>query len=991
MELLRYCNDPTLFRVNEMPDHAYFIPHDTEEGAGRARECSPFFYSLCGAWKFRYLPSALELDEFFTADYDDSAFEEITLPEIWQIHGKDRAQYQTSPYPFLFDPPNVPQKNPAASYRKSFAFSKKEGKRYELHLEGKDSCVYVWLNGAFVGYGEAPHCTSAFDITPYLQNGQNQLSLLVLKWCSGTYLDDQDKIRLSGIFRDVYILERAEAGLTDFTLTTDLDGNVSLSVDAKSPVTVSVYDKGQPIFSEVTEGGAIHFLIPDVRLWSAEDPYLYELRLAAAGEYISHRFGVRTTAVVNGVYLLNGKPIKLYGVNRHDSHPDLGYVTPVDFMREELCLMKKHNINAIRTSHYTNDPRFYQLCDELGFYLISEADMECHGCQYLGAWEEVVGNPAFRDAIVDRIMRMYATLKNFTSIAIWSLGNESGWGENLAVAAKRLRATGDPRPIHYEGCCHDLSGISDEELARLFSLVDFYSVMYQKLDEMKRVYDDPRFTLPHVLCEYSHAMGNSCGDLRFYDDIIQSDPRYAGGFIWEWCDHGIRKTDDNGVSYLAYGGDFGESHHCDNLCMDGTVTPDREPHSALAEAKAVFAPIRITRAADGTLRVVNRHFFTPLSVYDCRYTVTADRKVVAEGTLDLDTAPSQVTSIPLPLAEPYDAAQAHLTVTVTQKSDTAYAKRGHTVAVFSIPLQVLPAVPRAYASAPELTVSNTHYTVRANGTTYTFRRDEATLVGIEKNGKQLLAGPLTWQCFRAPTDNDYGKSAPGLAWQKERGEPFGRITHPSLSVPAFLAERLSDRVRIGGRFLFGVDGRRIIARGTLFFEIFADGRLTLTETGRFSEELNYWLPRYGFLLPLRKEFTEIRYDGMGPAECYEDKCAHAVYGTYTYTPDDPFGAYEKPQENGSHCGTTQVDLTCGDTTLSVSGGGFSFAASHFDALDMASKRHRKDLVRHDELLLSVDYRMSGVGSSSVGGQPPVPACRINAGEELAFSVELCAN
>lgn len=983
--------DPGQFRVNELPDHAYFIPFETAAAACGPREDSAFFHSLNGTWKFCWKPSLLEMDDFYIPGFDDAAFTPVTVPECWQAHGADAGQYQSSPYPFIYDPPHVPEKNPCAAYIRDFTLSPLPGKRYELCFEGKDSCIYVWLNGEFVGYGEAPHSTSAFDVTHHLRDGRNRLCVLVLKWCSGTYLDDQDKLRLSGLFRGVYILTRSAAGLRDFALTTAIDGTVRLSAAAGSPVTAELLDGARRLWQGAVEGETV-VRIENPALWSAETPHLYTLVLSCAGEVIRHPFGLRETAVRDGVFTVNGRPVKLYGVNRHDSHPDLGYVTDPAWMRHELILMKQHNINAVRTAHYPNDPRFYALCDELGLYVLAEADMESHGCTYIGHWADIVERPDYTAAVRDRVARMADALKNFTCIVIWSLGNESAWGPNLALAAGDLRRTDPTRPLHYEGAFANYAKLDEDKKREIDAVLDFHSKMYPTLEAMAGIFADETVTRPYVMCEYSHAMGNSCGDLRFYDNLIQGDPRYTGGFVWEWCDHTLRLRDEAGQAFFGYGGDFGEHHHLRNYCMDGTVTPDRVPHSSLLELKAVFAPVRVTLGADGTLAVTNRHAFADFSRYRLDWTVTAEETLLDCGTLAANPAPGETAVMRVPTQEPYPARNAALTVRVTLAEPTAWADAGHDIAAFSFPLAVEPAPTAPLLPPPALTETRTAFLVSGKGFTYTFRRDEGTLSQMTVGGKPLLAAPLAWNCFRAPTDNDNSMKESinvAIPWRTNRN--FGDIAYPELAVRDFAARVAGDCVLLTGEFIFAVQGRCAISRGQVEYRVFGDGRLTIRQTGVIAGNLPYFLPRYGYTFTFAQPLDAMRYYGLGPAECYEDKRSHALLGCYDYTPDDPTGAYECPQENGSHFGTSWLTLRCGGTSLRVTDGAdgtFSFCATRFALPDAAAARHRKDLRPAPGTFLHLDYRMSGVGSASCGGQQPVEACRINPGETFDFAVTL---
>jgi len=994
-----YHRDPEIVRINELPDHAYFIPFDTAPAARLPREHSPFFHSLCGAWRFLWHPSVYEMQDFFAKGFDLADFKEIAVPECWQAHGADYTQYQSSPYPFLCDPPRVPEKNPVAAYVKDFDMTPVQGKRYELHFEGKDSCIYVWMNGQFVGYGEVPHNDSAFDVTSYLKKGANRLCVAVLKWCTGSYFDDQDKIRLSGLFREVYILERAEDGMTDFALTADASGALSLSVKAKAPVKASVYD-GAMLLASADVNGRWTWQCDTPHLWSAEDPYLYELVLECAGEVIRHRFGFRTVKIENAVFTVNGKAVKLYGVNRHDSNPDTGYVTDMAFMRNELLIMKRHNVNAIRTSHYPSDPRFYELCDELGFYVMCEADQECHGMSYLGAqypggWDALVDDSLWATCIHDRMSRMYEAFKNSTSVVIWSLGNESGWGKDLDNEAIWFHETDKTRPVHYESAFSGYMKYEEDELRRRAKNLDFLSAMYPPLQpgssraHLRASLEHPVFAeKPYVMCEYNHSMGNSCGDLRFYDEWIQKHPNFAGGFIWEWCDHAMRLTDERGNSYCGYGGDFGEHHHLHNACMDGLVTPDRVPHSNLLEAKAVFAPLRVTRAENGDLILKNRYAFCDFSHISIRWRIVADNEKVAKGVLQANPAAGECVTVPCPASEPYAAKNAALTVTAVLAADTPWAKAGHVVAAFSFPLAVTERKALKATVAPALTVDDLYYTVSGKGFAYVFRRDTGMLTHIKKDGKQLLAAPLALNCYRAPTDNDWGVTGALIAKEWRSNRAFGNIAYTETSVYDFNAVTETDAVVLGGELVFGVQGRTPIARGEITYRIDGNGRLSIGQKGQICEVLPYFLPRYGYRLSLTAPAEAIRYYGYGPAECYEDKISHALLGEYDYLQDDPTGNWERPQESGSHCYTDWLTLDCNGVKLRVSGNRFSFNATRFDIHEVAATAHRKDLSEMDHTDLYLDYRMSGVGSHSCGGQDPVIPCRINAGEAFDFAFEL---
>lgn len=985
--------DPGIFRLNEINPRAYFIPFEREEVCALEREHSAFFHGLCGLWKFYYCPTLYDMPDFFEAGFDDSGFETVLVPEVWQTHGVGGAQYLTSPYPFLYDPPHVPKKNPCAAYVREFDMKPAAGKGYELHIEGKDSCAYVWLNGEFVGYGECPHGDSAFDVTKNLRAGKNRLCVLVVKWCSGSYLDDQDKIRLSGLFRDVYLLERSQDGLRDFSIRTHSDGTVRLAADARAHVHAKIRRNAITLCEGMLSGGEGVFHVEQPLRWSAESPALYELVLCCAGEYVCARFGFREIGVRDGIFMVNGQAVKLYGVNRHDSSPDTGYAVSMEFMREELMLMKRHNINAIRTAHYPNDPRFYALCDELGFYVMSEADMECHGCAYVDDYAGVVSSPLFAPAIHDRIVRMMEAFKNMTCIFCWSLGNESGWGSNLRNEAAYVKAADPSRLLHYEGWCGgdgDAGAqtlLSEEELRFISRTIDFNSRMYPSLEEMKRALESEATRgMPYMMCEYAHAMGNSGGDLRFYDDVIQSDARYAGGFVWEWCDHALRLADGRGNEYFGYGGDFGERLHNGNFCMDGTVAPDRAPHSQLLEMKAVFAPVRVRQVQDGRLEFINRSAFTDLDAYEIRWDACFEGKEAARGMLYVSCPPGKSTLVDSPFSQ--CGPDGVLYIRVCLKEDLAWAARGHEIAAFSFALPHAQRAAAALPPAPQLTETAEAFVVGAEDFCYALRKDEGVPCEIVLRGENVLLKPMRFVCMRAPTDNDNAvMPAYNIANKWRMTYEFGDIAHPEVSVRNLRAQREAGCALISGDFIFGVPGRRIISRGTIEYRIYGDGTLRIRQRARIARNLPYWLPRYGYAFDFAQPLEDMAYFGLGPAESYEDKRAHALLGRYAYVQDDPAGAYEKPQESGSHTGVKWLTARAGAAALRFDGA-FSFCASRYDLHDLALKKHRKDLSPLAGTQLMIDYRMSGVGSASCKGQQPVPECRINPGEEIDFTLEL---
>ncbi|MDY5626907.1 MAG: glycoside hydrolase family 2 TIM barrel-domain containing protein [Clostridia bacterium] len=975
--------NPKIFRVNEMPDRAYFIPFSSETSAAEKREKSPYFHSLDGDWKFLYKESISKADKFFENGFDFSNFGTIKVPSCQQSFGFGNVQYQSSPYPFIFDPPNVPAKNPVGEYVREFEIEKSDNKNYELHFEGVDSSFYVWLNGEFIGYGECPHCDSSFDITPHLKNGKNTLCAMVLKWCSGSYIEDQDKIRLSGIFRSVFILERDKKCIRDFFVKTTLDGKIFADVKSDTDFCARIYDENNRLIGETSGKNSFELTVDNPKLWSAEQPYLYTLILHSGSEFICQKVGFRKVEVKNNVFYVNNEPIKLYGANRHDTDPRSGYTVDYEHIKRDLVMMKRNNINAIRCSHYPNSHEFYELCDELGFYVLAEADMECHGGYYVDNYAAIVDNPDYADAILDRAHRMVYALKNYTSIIIWSLGNESNWGENIANEAKFIRSYDDTRLVHYESIPQE-----NINLPEVKPLLDVYSSMYMPIKKLKSFYENPLNTKPFVLCEYSHAMGNSCGDLKDYDALFESDARFMGGFIWEWCDHAFCIKNENGEEYYGYGGDFGDKHNLYNVCMDGLLNPDRVPHSSLYEAKAIFAPVKISMPDKKIpeLKILNRNRFTDLSYLEFTAQTEVEGKVIQREIFSVSTKPMQSETVQLNL-ELTEKCLSYLTVFVKMKSETEWCEKGHEIARYQFELNGNINESKNSFTKPTVKQNLSDITICGKDFEYIFSTDEGAISSMKISGKELLTSPQKINCWRAPTDND---NTPVKVYNmKEKWnmtKEFGNIEYPEQSLKNITVTEENGKIKICGDLIFAVQGRKHIAEAKCEYIFDGEGKIEIIQNGKFNETLPYWLPRYGYLWSVDKEFDKIKYFGKGPQECYADKCSYAICGEYDYVIDNPLEQYEKPQECQSHCGTKYLTLSdAAGTGIKISGD-FSFCASNYDIHEQTAAKHKYQLKKCDNLFLYIDFFMSGVGSKSVGGQMPSEDCRINPNDEINFKI-----
>ncbi|MCL2748445.1 MAG: beta-galactosidase, partial [Oscillospiraceae bacterium] len=657
MKLPGYHESFETLHVGVQPNRSYYIPCVTAKEALRDdRDRSGQFMPLNGLWDFRYYRAPWEIPEDAVRQgYKREGFDKIPVPSVWQTQGYDRHQYTNVKYPFPFDPPYVPARNPCGLYVREVVLMPVAGRRYYLVFEGVDACFYLYVNGVEAGFSQVSHSTSEFDITELITPGVNTIAVLVLKWCMGSYLEDQDKFRMSGIFRDVYLLTRPENHIRDFFVHTVLEGDVAvitvdftfagvpmdtkctlIDPDSRSIATADATDAT----TAATVGGKVSFRVDRPTLWNAENPALYGLLIEAGGEFIFQNVGIREIEVENGVLKLNGAPIKLRGVNRHDSDPRTGpVIAPAHAMRD-LALMKAHNINAIRTSHYPNAPWFVQLCDKYGFYVIAESDIECHSViEIYGGSDDtsfcvIARDERFGPAILDRVQRCVVRDKNSPSILLWSLGNESGYGVNFEVAGRWARAYDPARLIHYESSIHTDGYEADT------SMLDVFSRMYASIEWVDDYFADPNNTKPFIHCEYIHAMGNGPGDAEDnYAQILKYDG-YAGGFVWEWCDHAVfaGRTADGKAKYL-YGGDFGEFPHDGNFCLDGLVYPDRRPHTGLLEYKNVIRPARASLAEGGVV-IANLLDFTDLSdMLTVDYTVSWDGVRLRTGAFAIACPP----------------------------------------------------------------------------------------------------------------------------------------------------------------------------------------------------------------------------------------------------------------------------------------------------------------------------------------------------------------
>ena len=982
----RYYENLNVLHENTMPARAYYIPASKRmDNLVEHREESDRMQLLNGTWKFQYFTSIYNIkDSFFEKNYDTENFDEIQVPSVWQMAGYDTHQYTNIRYPFPFDPPYVPQDIPCGAYVHNFEYSRDEkASKAFLNFEGVDSCFYVWINGSYVGYSQVSHMTSEFDVTDVLQDGTNTVAVLVMKWCDGSYLEDQDKFRMSGIFRDVYILKRPEQAISDYHIKSkieDILAKVELDVKFYSPtnVKISIEDKNGAVVAlgSIDEEGTAVLEIASPELWNTENPYLYKLILETENEVIVDHIALRKIEIKDQVIYLNGQKIKFRGVNRHDSDPVTGFTISLEQITTDLTLMKQHNFNAIRSSHYPNAPFFYEMCDKYGFMVIDEADIEAHGpfmiyrkedtdYNRFKRWNEMIADdPAWEEAIVDRVKLMVERDKNRFCIVMWSMGNESAYGCNFEKALEWTKNFDPDRITQYESARY-----RNYDETYDYSNLDVYSRMYPALSEIQE-YLDKDGSKPFLLVEYCHSMGNGPGDFEDYFQMIQDNDKMCGGFVWEWCDHAIAHgTAENGKTIYAYGGDHGEEIHDGNFCMDGLVYPDRTVHTGLLEYKNVYRPARVISydKESGELVLHNYMDFDDLKDYvKISYELTQDGLVISKGKLpEVSAAPHSEGKINLKINVP-ESGKCYLKFIYHLKKELPLLDEDHILGFDEIEVSQKDAKCQLAEKWFEKTVTDSELQVSEDDTqihikgrefAYTIDRRTALFTEMKFAGREYLNHPMELNIWRAPTDNDmYIKSE----WKKAH--------YDKAYTRAYTTEVVQGKhgVKITSHASVVAETVQKILDVTITWKIEAAGKIdadiAVTKDDEFPD-----LPRFGVRMFLDKKLSAARYFGMGPQESYCDKHQAASHGLYHANVDDLHEDYIRPQENGSHYDCEYVELNNSRYGIVVSAeNAFSFNASYYTQEELEKKTHNYELTESDSVVFCVDYALNGIGSNSCG-------------------------
>lgn len=982
----RYYENLNVLHENTMPARAYYIPASKRmDNLVEHREESDRMQLLNGTWKFQYFNSIYDIqDSFFEKNYDTENFDEIQVPSVWQMTGYDTHQYTNIRYPFPFDPPYVPQDIPCGAYVHNFEYSRDEkASKAFLNFEGVDSCFYVWINGSYIGYSQVSHMTSEFDVTDVLQDGTNTVAVLVMKWCDGSYLEDQDKFRMSGIFRDVYILKRPKQAISDYHIKTrieDMLAKVEIEMKFYSPlnVKISIEDRNGAVVAlgSIAEEGTAVLEIASPELWNTENPYLYKLILETENEVIVDHIALRKIEIKDQVIYLNGQKIKFRGVNRHDSDPVTGFTISLEQLTTDLTLMKQHNFNAIRSSHYPNAPFFYEMCDKYGFMVIDEADIEAHGpfmiyrkedtdYNRFKRWnEKIADDPAWEEAIVDRVKLMVERDKNRFCIVMWSMGNESAYGCNFEKALEWTKNFDPDRITQYESARY-----RNYDETYDYSNLDVYSRMYPTLSEIQE-YLDKDGSKPFLLVEYCHSMGNGPGDFEDYFQMIQDHDKMCGGFVWEWCDHAIAHgTAENGKTIYAYGGDHGEEIHDGNFCMDGLVYPDRTVHTGLLEYKNVYRPARVIsyNKESGELMLHNYMDFDDLKDYvKIRYELTQDGLVISKGKLpEVSAAPHSEGKIKLKINVPVNG-KCYLKLIYHLKKELPLLNEDHILGFDEIEVskdgakcKLAEKWLQKTAVDSELQVNENDTQIHIKGREFAYTIDKRTALFTEMKfaGREYLNHPMELNIWRAPTDNDmYIK----FEWKKAH--------YDKAYTRAYTTEVVQGKhgVKITSHASVVAETVQKILDVTITWKIEAAGKIDadieVTKDDEFPD-----LPRFGVRMFLDKKLSAARYFGMGPQESYCDKHQAASHGLYQENVDDLHEDYICPQENGSHYDCEYVELNNSRYGIVVSAeNAFSFNASYYTQEELEKKTHNYELTESDSVVFCVDYALNGIGSNSCG-------------------------
>jgi len=986
MQHRRYHEDMATLHINRADPRSYYIPFGKAKAAiEEAREESDRFLSLCGEWKFRYFDRYDDVKpSLLRRNMPVSSWDSIPVPSSWQLFGYGDIEYLESKYPFPFDPPFVPLDNPTGVYARDIEIPEGlDGLQKYIVFEGVDSCFYLFVNGKFGGYSQGSHCTSEFEISELLEPGKNRITVVVLKYCDGSYLESGDRIHLSGIFREAYLLARPKGHVTDFSINVDLardykTAKILVKLHAVNPqeAVITLLDSDGSMMKRAYADiyGTASLMIEDPLLWSAEAPELYTVLIECAGEFICERVGIRDASVDDGVFRINGRAVKLKGVNRQDFDAGTGCALNVVQMFKELCRMKQFNINAVMTAHYPPDPRFMQLCDRLGFYVIAQADLDGSGTinvlgessgEYFNAF---AGDDQWEAAILDRVERMYERDKNRVGIICWSAGNRAGCGKNIINALNTIKLRDLSRPVLYAGV-YNGQALPQSDIVGCFGLSAEGCVKFLENEEERR---------PLLLCEYTVSGGNSMGGLKDYWDVIYADPRCCGAFVRQWGDQAVKVSGQSGRLRYVFGKDFGESS--DDGGLTGLLTPDKKAKSGLLCLKYILQPVRVTAVnlQKGEFDIENLYNFIYLSRLECVYEVTRQGETVHSESLGaLAIPPLRTERIKLQYELPADG-ECYVKISFLQRGVAPWVVDSQEMAAFQFSLPVSAKTQEPYhfdpgddekpaAKKPEdvkpksaqnvfIKERDKDFDIIGQGFVYSINKETGLFSRMMRNGKELLDGLMDYNTWRAPTDNDlvfpadqwrqagYDRLQPrvySISCCSEDGKAVVRA-QSVLAAPSLLAG-----INIGG-----------------FITVDGEGTADITLKVSISDDFP-GLPRFGLRMIMPREYDRVEFFGSGPDESYSDKKAHCFVSRYHMTMETMWSDYLRPQENGNrHCVKWAGITDSFKSGIRLSNpDGFDFSALPYTAREMEEAGRSCDLMPSDKTVVCADYLQSGVGGS----------------------------
>ena len=956
---------------------AYFIPFDSVEQALTGdRKQSTYYTDLCGEWKFKFYESFEDIDEeFFAADFESDKLHTVKVPGNWQLYGiegTDTPLYSNLMYPFPTDPPHVPDENPCAAYIRDFHLSEEDAARDSIiTFEGVASCFYLWVNGEYAGYSQVSHATSEFDITDKVRAGENRIAVLVVKWCDGSYLEDQDFFRLSGIFREVYILSRSKTRLEDVQILQSFNADYS-----KCELTLKCKVKGESeiLYGVATPAGEIaaqgesksaefKINIENPLMWNDETPFIYTLFITVDDEIIPFQLALREVKIENKCLLINGKSVKLRGINRHDSSAENGYAVTLDEMKRDLLILKGANVNAIRTSHYPNDPRFVDLAEALGFYLIDEADIETHGMGYNTEadwdwmrWSMLSTVDEWKEAYVDRAARLYERDKNHGCVIMWSLGNESGCGKNHREMRRYIKSRDEHALVHYENAHLQFTAVPEGEC--FADISDVESRMYPGYNYTKEYLANPEYTKPFYMCEYVCSM--STGDVHDFWKLVDENENFCGGCIWEFCDHAVNIPDENGKPRYYYGGDWGEFPNNSICCIDGLVFPDRTPRPGYYDMKKVYEPFR-GEYKNGVLKIKSVRYFTSLNDLTLEWKITCGGETVKTGKIEsLDIAPqSEKEYAFFNESELNLYGDSFLTCSVKQIKDTLWENAGYEVGFMQFELAAKPAEKPAKQTATVGCADGERFVkLTCLGNEYTFDKAYGRLCSIKRGGSEMLERPAKFRIWHAPTYNCGSVD-------KWYANHLHRVKQKTYS--AEVNKNADGSVTVKTVIALGGAANPPAIKANADYTFLTDGSFTLHFYGKVRENMPV-LPALGIELSLNEKCENIEYFGLGKIESYPDRCKSTRFGEYKLTVTDNFVHYVRPQENGEHYKTRRVKIgENGGAAIEVTGFGgtpdFSFNASHYSAEQLTEKAHDFELENERRTVFNIDGRFNAISEN----------------------------